>query len=96
MDFLDKECIMSLNDTVNLKDTVELLVKMLIKNQEDLEISEKTNGEGDNHVIIELKVNQEDRGRLIGRRGKTINAIRTLIKAAAVKSQQRISIEVLD
>ena len=71
MDFLDKECIMSLNDTVNLKDTVELLVKMLIKNQ-------------------------EDRGRLIGRRGKTINAIRTLIKAAAVKSQQRISIEVLD
>lgn len=81
---------------MSLKDTVELLVKMLVKNQQDVEIEEKIDETNDNHLLIELKVNQEDRGRLIGRRGKTINAVRTLIKAAAVKTQQRVSIEVLD
>ena len=45
---------------------------------------------------ISLQVHPDDRGRVIGRRGKTINALRTVVKAAAIKSQQRVNIEVLD
>ena len=81
---------------MSLKDTVELLVKMLIEHKDDVQIEEQVEEGNDKNIVINLRVHQDDRGRLIGRRGKTINSIRRIIKAAAVKTQQRINIEVLD
>ncbi|PIQ28635.1 RNA-binding protein [bacterium (Candidatus Blackallbacteria) CG17_big_fil_post_rev_8_21_14_2_50_48_46] len=80
-------------------DAVELIVKMLVKYPEDVGIqvnSFEPEEEDLSQLDISLQVHPDDRGRVIGRRGKTINALRTVIKAAAVKSQQRINIEVLD
>lgn len=79
-------------------EAVELIVKMLVKNPEDVVVQASTFELEEDlpQVDITLQVHPDDRGRIIGRRGKTINALRTVIKAAAIKSQQRVNIEVLD
>lgn len=83
-----------------LSESVELLVKMLVKNPDDVIVTASGEQESDDDDLsqldISLQVHPDDRGRVIGRRGRTINAIRTLVKAAAIKSQQRVNIEVLD
>ena len=83
-----------------LNDAVENIVKMLVKNPDDV-VVQSSNFEADEQddmeqIEISLQVHPDDRGRIIGRRGKTINALRTLVKAAAIKQQQRINIEVID
>jgi uncharacterized protein len=80
----------------NLQDAVEFIVKQLVKNPEEVEINSLNPEDDPTKLEINLRVNENDRGRLIGRRGRTINAIRTIIKVAAVKSQQRVNIQVID
>jgi uncharacterized protein len=81
-------------------DAVQLIVKMLVKNPEEVSIQTSTFEPEDEEDMVQLdislQVHPDDRGRVIGRRGKTINALRTVVKAAAIKSQQRINIEVMD
>ena len=52
--------------------------------------------EEDGTVVLELSVGSEDYGRIIGRGGRTANALRTVIKAAAVKDQRRVLIDIVD
>ena len=52
--------------------------------------------ESDSRVDLELRVAPEDVGRVIGRQGRTIRAIRTVVKAASVKLGKRVSVEVPD
>jgi predicted RNA-binding protein YlqC (UPF0109 family) len=52
--------------------------------------------ETDSRVDLELRVAQEDMGKIIGRQGRTIRAIRTVVKAASVKLGKRVSVEVPD
>jgi predicted RNA-binding protein YlqC (UPF0109 family) len=47
-------------------------------------------------VDLELKVAPDDMGRVIGRQGRTIRAIRTVVKAASVKAGKRVTVEVPD
>jgi predicted RNA-binding protein YlqC (UPF0109 family) len=47
-------------------------------------------------VDLELRVAPEDMGRVIGRQGRTIRAIRTVVKAASVKAGKRVTVEVPD
>ena len=83
-----------------LNDAVETIAKLLVKNPEEVSVQTASfDGEDVNdmeQLEISLQVHPDDRGRIIGRRGKTINALRTLIKAAAIKNQQRVNIEVID
>ena len=83
-----------------LNEAVETIAKLLVKNPEDVLVQtsnfESEDGSEVEQVEISLQVHPDDRGRIIGRRGKTINALRTLVKAAAIKQQQRINIEVVD
>lgn len=83
-----------------LNDAVETIAKLLVKNPEEVSVQTSSfDGEDVNdmeQLEISLQVHPDDRGRIIGRRGKTINALRTLIKAAAIKNQQRVNIEVID
>ncbi|MGV3522722.1 MAG: KH domain-containing protein [Candidatus Sericytochromatia bacterium] len=85
---------------MSLNEAVETIVKLLVKNPDEVAVQSSTfeSEEGDDmaQIDISLQVHPDDRGRIIGRRGKTINALRTLIKAAAIKQQQRINIEVID
>ena len=52
--------------------------------------------EEDGTVVLELSVDDEDYGRVIGRGGRTANALRTLIKASAVREHKRVLVDIVD
>jgi len=76
-----------------MKDFVTFLAQALVDNPEKIEVKEL--GEGKTKVI-ELKVAQEDLGKIIGKKGRTVNAIRILLNAAGMKKNKRIILEVIE
>ena len=52
--------------------------------------------EEDGTVVLELSVDDEDYGRIIGRGGRTANALRTLVKASAVREHKRVLVDIVD
>ncbi|MDL2269396.1 KH domain-containing protein [Desulfosarcina sp. OttesenSCG-928-G17] len=52
--------------------------------------------EGDPDAVIQVKVAKADRGKIIGRQGRTVRALRTLINAASAKTQNRTVLEIID
>ena len=52
--------------------------------------------EDDGTVVLELSVHEDDYGRVIGRGGRTANALRTLVKAAAVREHKRVLVDIVD
>ncbi|MEW6636466.1 MAG: KH domain-containing protein [Actinomycetota bacterium] len=76
-----------------LESLVLLLARSLVENPDEVEV---TGTETDRRVDLRLRVAPEDMGRLIGRGGRTINAIRTVVKAASVKQGKRVNVEVPD
>jgi predicted RNA-binding protein YlqC (UPF0109 family) len=52
--------------------------------------------EDDGTVVLELTVGEDDYGRIIGRGGRTANALRTVVKAAAVKERRRVLVDIVD
>ncbi|MBA3437129.1 MAG: KH domain-containing protein [Thermoleophilaceae bacterium] len=52
--------------------------------------------EEDGTIVLELSVAEEDAGKVIGRGGRTVSALRTLVKAASVKQNRRVLVDVID
>lgn len=52
--------------------------------------------EDDGTVVLELSVAEDDYGRIIGRGGRTANALRTVLKAAAVREEKRVLLDIVD
>jgi predicted RNA-binding protein YlqC (UPF0109 family) len=73
-----------------MKEILETVIKALVYNQEAVKINAV---EGEKSIVYEVKVADEDMGKVIGKDGKIARAIRTLIKALAAKEQKRVSIE---
>ena len=71
---------------------VEFIAKSLVDDPSQVYVSEI---EGENSVILELRVGPEDMGRIIGKGGRTVNAIRTLIRVLAAKQGKRVTLEVV-
>lgn len=76
-----------------LVDLVRFLTKSFVDEPDQVEV---TGTEDDSRVDLEIKVAQDDIGKVIGRQGRTIRAIRTVAKAASVKVGKRVSVEVQD
>ncbi len=76
-----------------LENLLLVLVRPLVDEPEKVEVS---GTETDSRVDLELRVAPEDMGRVIGRQGRTIRAIRTVVKAASVKLGKRVTVEVPD
>jgi hypothetical protein len=76
-----------------MRELVEFIAKSLVENPEQVGINEV---EGDKTTIIELKVAQEDMGKIIGKQGKTARAIRTILNATAAKSGKKAVLEILE
>ena len=68
-----------------------VLARSLVEEPDAVEVS---GTETDSRVDLELRVAQEDMGKIIGRQGRTIRAIRTVVKAASVKLEKRVNVEV--
>ena len=67
---------------------------MLVSEPEAVKVDEFT--EDDGTVVLEISVAEDDYGRIIGRGGRTANALRTVIKAAATRQQRRVLIDIVD
>jgi predicted RNA-binding protein YlqC (UPF0109 family) len=78
---------------VQLEKLLLVLVRPLVDEPDRVEVS---GTESDSRVDLELRVAPADMGRVIGRQGRTIRAIRTVVKAASVKLGKRVTVEVPD
>ncbi len=76
----------------SMKELVEFIAKSLVDDPSQVYVSEI---EGENSVILELRVGPEDMGRVIGKGGRTINAIRKLVRVIAAKQGKRVTLEVV-
>lgn len=77
-----------------LEELVSFLARGLVDNPDEVEVT--SHEPDDSRVDLELRVAQDDMGRVIGRQGRTIRAIRSVVKAAAVKADKRVDVEVPD
>ena len=80
--------------TENIVGLVEAIVLPLIEFPDDLEISASEDEDGS--ILVEMRVNEEDAGKVIGRQGRIIKSIRTLVRAAAARSGAQVDVELLD
>jgi len=71
---------------------VEILARSLVDSPDEVRVNEI---EGTQSVIIELKVAPEDMGKIIGKQGRIAKAIRTIVKAAAIKDNKRVVVEII-
>ena len=78
-----------------MKEAVEKIVKALVDNAEAVAVSEKS-GESANTTVVSVQVDESDMGKLIGRDGRTIKAIRSLLYAASQKHNKRFVLEVVE
>jgi uncharacterized protein len=78
-----------------MKEAVEKIVKALVDNAEAVAVSEKS-GESANTTVVSVQVAESDMGKLIGREGRTIKAIRSLLYAASQKHNKRFVLEVIE
>ena len=76
-----------------LKELVTFIAQSLVDSPEKVEVHEIT---GEQTAVLELKVAQEDLGKIIGKQGKTAKAIRTILGAAAAKMRKRAVLEILE
>jgi hypothetical protein len=76
-----------------VKELVEYMVKSLVDNPEHVQISEL---EGEQSVVYEVRVAPEDMGKIIGKQGRIAKAMRTIVKAAGVKSGKKAMVEILE
>ena len=74
-----------------MKELVEVLAKSLVENPDQVSV---TQTETDKTVHLQLTVAPEDMGKVIGKQGKIANAMRTLVKAAAVKDGRRVHVDI--
>jgi predicted RNA-binding protein YlqC (UPF0109 family) len=77
-----------------VKDLLEYLVSALVERPDDVKIEEFE--EDDGTLVLELSVAQEDYGKVIGRGGRTAQALRTVVKAAAVKDNRRVLVDIVE
>ncbi len=73
---------------------VEYVARSLVSNPEEVRVSSSEADDGTIRILIE--VNHGDIGRMIGRRGATINALRQVVRASAVKAGDRVDVDVAE
>ena len=77
-----------------MEELLEYLARALVDDPEKVRIERFD--EDDGSVVLELSVGDNDYGKVIGRGGRTANALRTVLKAAAVKEQCRVFVDIVD
>ena len=75
-----------------MKDLLEVIAKALVDAPSEVSVSEV---EGEQSIILELKVAEEDMGKVIGKQGRIAKSIRTVMKAAANRENKRVIVEII-
>jgi uncharacterized protein len=77
----------------HVKELVEAIAKALVDNPDQVQVRAI---EGEEVTVLELRVHPSDVGKVIGRQGRTVQAIRTILNAAGMKLRKRFVLEILD
>jgi predicted RNA-binding protein YlqC (UPF0109 family) len=77
-----------------VRDLLEYLARALVDEPDRVQVEEFE--EDDGTLVLELSVGDDDYGKVIGRGGRTAQALRTVIKAAAVKDNRRVLIDIVE
>ena len=78
---------------MELKELVAYVARALVDNPDDVRVNEL---QGERTTILELRVHQDDLGKVIGKQGRTARALRTVVSAAATKAQMRSMVEIME
>lgn len=76
-----------------MREMLEYIIRALVDHPDDVKITEV---EGERTVIYELRCHPDDVGKVIGKNGKTVGAIRTLLSTAAARQNRRAMLEVVE
>ena len=76
-----------------MKELIKSIAKALVDNPDEVEVTEV---EGEKTSVIELKVAKEDLGKVIGKQGRTAQAVRTILSAASAKINRRAVLEIIE
>ena len=74
-----------------MKELIEYMARAIVDNPDEVEVTEEDGGD---HIIFRLRVAEEDMGRVIGKQGRIANAMRALLKVAAIRRDERVVLEI--
>ncbi|HAR84752.1 MULTISPECIES: KH domain-containing protein [Clostridium] len=75
-----------------MKELLTIIARSLVDNPDSVQVNEIA---GEHSIILELKVAEEDMGKVIGKQGRIAKSIRTVVKAAAIKENKRVVVEII-
>ena len=75
-----------------MKELVEIIAKALVEHPDEVLVTQKEEGK---HITIEIHVAASDMGKVIGKQGRIAKAIRSVVKAASSKENQRVDVEIV-
>ena len=76
-----------------MKELVEVIAKSLVDHPDEVVVTER---ESDRTLIVELTVAKSDMGKVIGKKGRIAKAIRSVVKASAIRENQRVVVEIAE
>ena len=76
-----------------MKELIETIVKALVDNPDQVSVEVV---EGNQMTVVELRVNSEDLGKIIGKQGRTVRSLRTIVSAAGMKMKKHFTLEILE
>lgn len=76
-----------------MKEIIETIILSLVDNKQAVEVNEK---QGEKSIVFEVKVAEEDMGKVIGKQGRLAKSIRTVVKAVAGREQKKVTVEFID
>lgn len=75
-----------------MKELVEVIAKALVDHPEEVVVTESEN---EKSIVLELRVAQPDMGKVIGKQGRIAKSIRSVVKAAAAKSDKKVIVDIM-
>ncbi|MGH1346102.1 MAG: KH domain-containing protein [Nannocystales bacterium] len=82
-----------MSSTISLKELIEFIARSLVDKPDDVHVDEIS---GEQTVVLELRVAKEDLGKVIGKQGRTVKAMRAILSAAASKLRKRADLEIIE
>ncbi|MBQ1317909.1 MAG: KH domain-containing protein [Lachnospiraceae bacterium] len=75
-----------------MKELVEVIAKALVENPDEVVVTERTE---DDELIVELRVAPADMGKVIGKQGRIAKAIRSVVKAAQARTDEKVVVDIV-
>ncbi|MCH7608767.1 MAG: KH domain-containing protein [Chloroflexi bacterium] len=76
-----------------MKELVEYVARAIATHPDEVKVTEEVDEEG--YVVLKLEVHEDDKGKVIGRQGRVAQAMRVLLRVAAVKQDVRVTLEIV-